>query len=98
LYIAGLHTDLSGLSADEAKQHGDLNGDFTNDFQDFLLFKQAFDAANGAGAFATSLQAPEPGAFAMAVGGLSALLSRRVTMTRGTSTLLISPIRRFLGN
>jgi hypothetical protein len=38
-----------------------LTGDFRNDHADFLLFKTAFETANGAGSFATSIvRVPEP--------------------------------------
>ena len=61
LFRAGQHGDFSGLTPNEAYLHGDLNGDFRNDHADFVLFKTAFDAANGAGAFAALLIAvPEP--------------------------------------
>jgi hypothetical protein len=59
LYMANMHTDVSGLSPDDALAHGDLNGDGLNDYQDLLLFKAAYDAANGAGSFASSTQVPE---------------------------------------
>jgi hypothetical protein len=59
---------------------GDVNGDFRNDYNDFLIFKRAFDAANGNGAFAASLATPEPtalGLMALAVGCGAALRGRR---------------------
>ena len=52
MYLSGMHADLSGLTADEAYQIGDLNGDFANNFSDFVLFRAAYDAAHGQGAFA----------------------------------------------
>ncbi len=36
-------------------QLGDLNGDFLNNHTDFVLFKSAFDAANGPNSFAAML-------------------------------------------
>jgi hypothetical protein len=43
---------------------GDLNGDFLNNHADFVLFKSAYDSANGAGAFFAMLSAvPVPSAF-----------------------------------
>jgi hypothetical protein len=78
LYMSGLHSDLSGLTAEQAQALGDMNGDFENNYYDFALFKDAYDAANGAGAFANAVQAPEPaGVGAMAVGGVGAWLARR---------------------
>jgi hypothetical protein len=60
LFLAGMHSNLTGLSFDEAYRRGDLNGDFVNDFRDLVLFRAAYEAANGAGAFvALSFQVPE---------------------------------------
>ena len=40
---------------------GDLNGDFKNNHADFVIFKTAFEAANGTGSFASALTSvPEP--------------------------------------
>ncbi len=49
------HADLSGLSLAEAYRAGDLTGDGLNNHPDFVAFKNTFDAANGAGAFAAML-------------------------------------------
>ena len=47
---------------------GDLNGDFRNDHADFVIFKAAFEAANGAGSFAAMLAfVPEPCTFLLVV-------------------------------
>ena len=55
------HTEMVGLTAAEAAALGDLDGDFRNDHRDFVLFKHAYEAANGVGSFADLLQAvPEP--------------------------------------
>jgi hypothetical protein len=64
VYMANMHTSLSGLSPDEARSHGDLNGDGLNDYNDLLLFKAAYDATNGAGSFVASIQVPEGAASA----------------------------------
>ena len=45
------HTNLSSKSLAEAYRLGDLNGDHLNNHADFVAFKTAYDAANGAGAF-----------------------------------------------
>jgi hypothetical protein len=75
LYMSGLHVDLSGMTAEEAQMLGDMNGDFANDYADFVLFRDAYDAAH---AFARAVQAPEPGgASTMAIGGFGAWLARR---------------------
>jgi endonuclease/exonuclease/phosphatase family metal-dependent hydrolase len=53
--------DLSGKSADQTYELGDLNGDLRNDYTDFALFKRYFDETNGAGAFVAMLAVvPEP--------------------------------------
>ena len=39
----------------------DVNGNFRNDHADFVLFKDAYETANGTGSFATMLATvPEP--------------------------------------
>jgi hypothetical protein len=58
-YRAGFGASLSGLTVDESRRMGDLNGDFKNDESDFALFKLAYDELNGAGAL-SALQAPVP--------------------------------------
>ena len=58
LYAAGLGRDLSGLTMAEAFQMGDMDSDFDNDYADFLLFREAYETANGPGSFA--LLVPEP--------------------------------------
>jgi hypothetical protein len=61
-YIAGAHTNLSGLTPSGAYDHGDLNNDGVNDIADFDLFAKAYDHANGIGAFAAMVAGvPEPG-------------------------------------
>jgi endonuclease/exonuclease/phosphatase family metal-dependent hydrolase len=60
-FRSGQYADLTGLTGREAYALGDLNGDFRNDHADFVLFKTAFEAANGSGTFAELLRAvPEP--------------------------------------
>jgi hypothetical protein len=58
---------------------GDLNGDFRNDHADFVMFKTAYEAANGTGSFATMLTAvPEPsGRLLSLLGGVGLILSGR---------------------
>jgi hypothetical protein len=69
-FLAGLHTDMSGLIGPQAFALGDVNGDKRNDFADFRIFQQAYDAANGPGALAASIGVPEPTGVALAVLGL----------------------------
>ncbi len=68
LYLSGLHADLSGLTAEQARMRGDLTGDLRNDFNDFVLFRGFYDAVHGAGAFAAvAANVPEPSAWALAL-------------------------------
>lgn len=61
-FRAGQLLNMSGYSAAQALAAGDLNGDFRNDHADFVMFKSAFDGANGSGAFVAMLASvPEPG-------------------------------------
>lgn len=60
-FRSGQLFNMVGLTAAQAFSLGDLNGDFTNNHTDFVLFKSAFEAANGQGSFAAMLaQVPEP--------------------------------------
>ena len=79
IYIAGAHTNLSALSAAQAYQMGDLNGNKVNDITDLDLFIDAYDLVNGVGAFTAMIAAvPEPSAMALAaVVGMAATASRR---------------------
>jgi hypothetical protein len=60
LYALGMHTNLAGLTPAQAYAQGDLNGDFQNNFADFVIFQQAYDLWNGAGTLAAALAVPEP--------------------------------------
>jgi hypothetical protein len=63
-FRAGQLANMTGLTHSQAYTMGDLNGDFLNNHADFVLFKSAYDSANGAGAFFAMLSAvPEPSAF-----------------------------------
>jgi len=77
-YLSGLHADLSGLTAEQARAKGDLTGDLKNDFEDFVLFRKAYDMAHGAGAFvALSSDVPEPGGWMMIpIGGMGSFVFR----------------------
>jgi hypothetical protein len=71
-------TNLSALTLAQAANRGDLNGNRTNDYTDFLLFRADFDAINGAGAFAAMTAAPEPSsALMMLLAGCAAIGARR---------------------
>jgi hypothetical protein len=85
LYLSGLNTDLSNLSPDQAYAKGDLNGDLKNNFADFVLFRTAYDAANGAGAFAELSQVPEASGMALvAMGCFGSFFVRRFGRRRLT--------------
>ncbi len=71
-FRAGQLADLTGLSLTQANMMGDLNGDFRNDHADFVLFKEAFEAAHGTGSFAALLTSvPEPSAFILVTVALA---------------------------
>jgi hypothetical protein len=82
-FLTGAYTNLSGLSKAESYAFGDLDGDGDNDFIDFRLFKQDYDAANGVGAFvAMAGIVPEPSsAFLLSIPCLAATLLARSTHT-----------------
>ncbi|MBN1853929.1 MAG: PEP-CTERM sorting domain-containing protein [Pirellulales bacterium] len=76
-------TDLSAMTVVEAYRSGDLNGDLANDFTDFRLFQQDYDAANGAGAFAAMVAGvPEPSGIGLMLAGSFAYLLARRRITR----------------
>ena len=77
------HANLTGLTALEARQRGDLNGDFRNDHTDFSMFKSLYEANHGTGSFAALQLVPEPaGAVLMALSGF-ALSRKRKGQWRG---------------
>jgi hypothetical protein len=70
-FAASAETDLTGLSSTDAYLRGDLDGDGANGPLDFGLFKDAYEAAHGSGAFAAMLaNVPEPASLAAAVAAL----------------------------
>jgi hypothetical protein len=72
LFRSGQHADMTGFTRSQALAFGDLNGDFRNDFTDFVMFKTAYEAFNGAGSFASMLAGvPEPSSFLLVMAGLS---------------------------
>jgi exodeoxyribonuclease-3 len=79
-FRGGQQVNMTGLTHAQAYALGDLNGDFRNDHADFVTFKSAFDAANGAGAFLDMLAVPEPTApllLASALFGLTLSVRKR---------------------
>lgn len=65
-FKADAQTDLAGLTDEQAFLRGDFNLDRKHTIGDVLLFRQYFDAAQGAGAFAAISQAPEPSTLLLA--------------------------------
>jgi hypothetical protein len=69
-FAAGMHTNLSGLTAAEAYARGDLNGDFQNGFADFQILRNAYELWNGAGSLASAMAGvPEPSTLGLLVVG-----------------------------
>ena len=79
IFRTNQQTNLTSKSLAEAYRLGDLTGDRLNNHADFVLFKTAYDAANGAGAFVTMLAAvPEPSSVLLVLtAGLFSLPLRR---------------------
>lgn len=71
--------DFAGMTIAQAATLGDLDGNLSNNYDDFLLFEADFDAANGAGALAALISAvPEPSTTVLVLlGGVLAWCSRR---------------------
>ena len=65
--------DLSAMVGIESYAFGDINSDNTNDILDFGIFKDAYEAENGAGSFAL-IAVPEPTSIALiSLAGLAML-------------------------
>jgi hypothetical protein len=79
IFRTNQQTDLSSKSLAEAYRLGDLSGDRLNDHADFVLFKSAYDIANGAGAFVTMIgSVPEPSTVVLVLSaGLISIPFRR---------------------
>jgi hypothetical protein len=84
IFRTNQQTNLTSLSKAQAYRLGDLNGDLKNDHPDFILFKQAYGAANGASAFdlmLASIPEPSTGFLVMAAGTLVLSSCRRGRIT-----------------
>jgi hypothetical protein len=60
IHNAGRGTELTGMSVAQGYHLGDIDGSGEIDVVDFVLFKQRFEEANGAGSFAAMVAMPEP--------------------------------------
>lgn len=70
--------DLDGLTPEEALLQGDLDLNGQHGLSDYVMFREAYDLAQGVGAFAALQHAvPEPSALASLIVGVSLVLSRR---------------------
>ncbi len=71
--------DVSGLTSLAAYKSGDINADGASDYDDFLAYRNAYDDANGEGAFAAMIASvPEPSSLLLlAFGGLALMFRRR---------------------
>lgn len=66
--VANIHSNVSTLTLVEQSRRGDVTGDRMINFDDFAAFRQAYDEAHGAGAFAAmASQVPEPNTLALAM-------------------------------
>ena len=81
------------LTAVAAYQMGDLDADFNHSLQDFDLFADAYDLANGGGAFTAMIASvPEPSAAILLVSGLAACFVRR----RCRTTVMAAALAAFI--
>jgi len=98
LFKTNWATSLTGLTKVEAFYVGDLNGDLKHDLSDFLLFKTAYTAGNGAGSFDAMLaQVPEPASAALLIiAGLVGITRiRKRNQHEGILPMNLSSLPRF---
>ena len=83
-FKSGQGMNLAGMSAAQAYSWGDLNGDFKQDLNDFVAFRRAYIAFNGAPAFDQLVAGvPEPSTLWLATLVLSSwLIMPRVGLGR----------------
>ncbi len=81
IFADSIQLDMSSLSAAQAYQLGDLDGDLDNDIDDFDLFRRAYELDHPApGAFAAMVaqaSVPEPSALFLLAVGAAGLCRRR---------------------
>jgi hypothetical protein len=91
ILLNGLHTAPGQPTRHQNYQLGELTGNNAIDFNDWTIFRAAYDAANGAGAFESLLaQVPEPGSIVLLlIACASSLLrGRRRTAACGLAATL----------
>jgi hypothetical protein len=70
LFRTGQQVNMTAFTRGQSLALGDLNADFHNDHADFVLFKSAFESANGTGSFGAMLAGvPEPATLLLALFG-----------------------------
>jgi hypothetical protein len=79
IFKTNAHANLTSLTLAQAYQLGDMSQDRVINANDFIAFRNAYDQANGLGAFTAMIASiPEPSTTALATLGLGALhVSRR---------------------
>src|SRR4051794_3345617 len=85
VFKSGSGTSFTGLSKAQSYPKGDMNGDLKHDLNDFQLFRAAFNAVNGAGAFETMSAVPEP-ATALLLSSGSLFVFAKMRRRAGRST------------
>ncbi|MCC7085780.1 MAG: hypothetical protein IT427_12325, partial [Pirellulales bacterium] len=93
-FKAGAETSLAGLANIDAYLLGDLDLDGQHSLHDVALFRQYFDTANGAGAFASIQSVPEASTLVMGSAGILLFLgwggiSRRRLRRRWLQILIL---------
>jgi hypothetical protein len=82
MFKAGQGMDFTGLSLSHVYARGDMNGDYVHDLEDFLLFRAAYDDANGNGSFSAMLtEVPEPSCLAQFAFALLGGTANRFLLT-----------------
>ena len=78
ILVANINSTIpAGLSRVQTNALGDYTGGGLVDFDDFTLFRAAYDVANGAGAFAAMVASvPEPGSLGLLMTGALLLVRR----------------------
>lgn len=79
IFAANHLDDFTGMTIAAASVFGDIDGDLDNDYADFLLFEDDYDAANGGGALRALISSvPEPASVAlMALAACAVFCLRR---------------------